>query len=112
MRVSALALAVAVAVAAAVTATAAAVVSRAKAAASRGGKPGYVLQCGVGGFCGKARRAGQSAAGTGTGTGTGTATIRGSAPQEQVLGQAWGICLGVGVGGIDCGGAAAAPGSK
>lgn len=74
--------------AAAVTATAAAVVRRASAAASRGGKPGYVLQCGVGGACvGNASNAGQSAAGTGTGTGTGTATMRGSAPQEHCLGQ-------------------------
>lgn len=94
--------------AAAVTATAAAVVSRARAAASRGGKPGYVLQWGVGGVCvGKARSAGQRAAGTGTGTGTGNAIRRGSAPQEQVLGQAGGVCLGGG--GV---GWAAAPGSK
>lgn len=95
--------------AAAVTATAAAVVSRARVAASRGAKPGYVFQCGAGGVCvGKASRAGQRAAGTGTGTGTGTATIRGSAPQEQGRGQACGACLAGG--GI--GGAADAPGSK
>lgn len=94
--------------AAAVTATAAAVVRRVSATASRGGKPGYVFQCGGGGWLGNASRAGQRAAGTGTGTGTGKATMRGSAPQEQVRGQvSGGIFTGGGVGL-----AAAAPGSK